>query len=185
LVRETLLRPETERGIRQFFAGLSIKTITLGANTCINNRNPVTDVRVLCTGESCAEFTVSFKLQTACADICQFLEKIEAEREVRVVFTQAALELETQNREALLDRFFRTIDRRIGEAKKEQEIQSIRYLGNTFELNKKTVFKVISDDGEGHLGIEILGNPLPQDLKLSSHGLLDGLYSGSIRQLDG
>ena len=178
-----MLSPDVIRDVHQFFTALSIRTITLGANTCIKNREPVTDVIVQCVSDGGSEYTVSFKLQTICADMFRYLMKIETAQEIKVTFTQAALDMATEERQTLLDRFLRTINHRIRAAKKEQEIQSIKYLGNTFELNKKTVFKVTSDDGEGHLGIEILGNPVSQELKLSSHDLLDGLYSGAIRQL--
>ncbi|MEE8056499.1 MAG: hypothetical protein V3T17_01500 [Pseudomonadales bacterium] len=180
----TAITRETQLNIRQFFRAHSIKALTLGANTCINNRNTVTDVLVLCVSKQGDDYTVAFKLQTDCADICKFLLKIESGPEVRLTFTETALVLEAEEREALVNQFLKSIDIRVKETKKEQEIQSIKYLGNVFELNKKTVFKVISDDGDGHLGIELLGNPLSQALKLSSHGLLDGLYRGIIRQIE-
>ena len=82
-----LARGQNADHIRQFFAELSIKTISLGANTCINNRNPVTDVFVLCLSKQGSEFKVSFKLQTVCADICNYLLKIENAQEVHVAFT--------------------------------------------------------------------------------------------------
>lgn len=178
------LTPEIQINIRQFFRAHNIKALTLGASTCINNRNTVTDVFVLCISQQGDDYTVTFKLQTDCADICNLLIKIESEPHARIAFTDACLDLDVEERETRVKSFLKSIDGRVKEAKKEQEIQSIKFLGNTFELNKKTVFKVISDDGSGHLGIEIAGNSATQDLKLSSHGLLDGLYMGAICQVD-
>lgn len=179
----TALSPETQLNIRQFFRSHAILNVSLSANSCINNRNTVTDVFILCAGAQGDDFTVTFKLQQDCADICESLTRIEIEPVVKVTFTDKAQALEASVREELVNQFLNSVHRRVKEAKKEQEIQSIKYLGNTFELNKKTLFKVISDDGNGHLGIEILGNPPTQALKLSAHGLLDGLYTGHIRQV--
>lgn len=181
---ETSLSPEIRRSIEQFFRAHALKRIDLSPSTDINGRNTVTDVAASCRSQQGGDYSINFKLQADAADISEFLVRMAVTPEVAVVFTEAGLALAAAGRAALLQRFLHSVDRRIREAKKEQEIQSIQYLGNTFELNKQTVFTVISDDGEGHLGIEILGKPPSQPLKLSAHGLLDGLYMGIIRQLE-
>jgi hypothetical protein len=179
-----LIGPSIVNEIDRLLGSLRVKRIRLGENTGINGRHMITDVFVLCESDKGADYNISFKLLSICADISQHISTIEMIPEITVQFTDTALAMSVEEREQLLDRFLSTVGRRIREAKKEQEIQSIQYLGNTFELNKKTVFKVISDDGEGHLGIEILGSPDTGELKLSAHGLLDGLYSGFIRELE-
>ena len=98
---DTALSQDIKHKISELFHSLSVKNITLGANTCINNRRPVTDVFVLCVKEPSSEFTVSFKLQTICADAHEFFSTIEAVPDVRVVFRQAALDLNSEERAAL------------------------------------------------------------------------------------
>lgn len=175
---------------RQLFKQHTIKRLDIGVTTGIDKTKVVSDIKVLCTSEAGVDYTVFFKLQEQCADICRYLQSTVFDPSaddggILFELTEAAQQLDADELEQHLNRFFNFIDPRVKEAKKEQEIQSIEFVGNTFILNNRTVFKVLSDDGEGHLTIDILkGNQAIQDLKLSSHGLLDGLYVGAIKQVE-
>ena len=80
--------------------------------------------------------------------------------------------------------FIEIIRDRVKSAQKEQSVQNITYVGNTFILNNSTKFKVLSDEGEGRLKIEVLTKDKPLDALLTASGLLDGLYLGSIKLID-
>ena len=128
-----------------------------------------------------SQFTVSFKLQGKDSDIGLYLNEINTVEGLTLDFKKEAGSLTQQTLESYLEQFINVVSTRLTEAKKEQEIQSIVFVGNRFSLNNQTTFKVLSDDGEGRLAIELEGDSNHEDLKLSSHGLMDGLYMGSIK----
>lgn len=66
---------------------------------------------------------------------------------------------------------------------KEQSILHIQPVGKTFLLMDKTRFDVLADDGEGQLSIRIYREGEVSEAGLAANDLLDGLYSGIIREV--
>ncbi|MFT7460337.1 MAG: hypothetical protein ACI909_003025 [Planctomycetota bacterium] len=130
------------------------------------------------------DYSVEFKLQQECADISQYLKVINTEPEFTVELSQLSDNTDTDVLNNKLQIFIELIRDRIKSAQKEQTVQNISYVGNTFILNNSTKFKVLSDEGDGRLNIEILTKDLPLDALLTASGLLDGLYLGSIKLLE-
>ena len=129
------------------------------------------------------EYKVEFKLTEKYIDIVDLLTSIRI-YPIAVTLGEKAADMDRGMLELTLRSFFKFITPRMDKAKQEEEIQSIPFVDNTFVLNKKTTFKVLADDGEGRLTIEIIGKShhTAEELMLSSHGLMDGLYSGMIKE---
>lgn len=112
------------------------------------------------------------------------MKNITAKPTLSLELTDDGSELDEEQLDKLVQKFLKLIKTRVEKAKQEQDVQSIRFVGNTFVLNKSTTFKVLSDDGDGRLNIEILGGDGLQDVMMSAHGLLDGLYTGFIELVE-
>lgn len=182
------LSTQTESMLAQFLSGYGIQSIEIEKNVNFNNDREVSDIILNSTNEVNGvdeDYRVSFKLQEEGADTHQFLSGIKATPSLAVELTDQGRELEAEEQERRLKQFLSLIKTRVEKAKQEQEVQSIKFVGNTFILNKSTTFKVLADDGEGKLDIEILSGEGLQEAMLSAHGLLDGLYTGFIELVEG
>lgn len=187
------LPADTQLAIRHFFKQYHVISIEVMASSGICEQTPVADILVMCErepGEADSRYQVNFKLQQQAAEIAQYLLCIETGPPARVWlrpehplvwWRDSASKLSQQASGQLLKDFINNITIRIKEAKREQSIQSIQFVGNHFVLNNTTVFKVLSDDGNGRLSIDIQGDGGEQSLLLSAHGLMDGLYMGAIK----
>jgi hypothetical protein len=129
------------------------------------------------------EYKVEFKLTEQYVDLVDLLTSIRV-NPTTITLGDNPKELDQGMLELTLRSFFKFIVPRMDKAKQEEEIQSIPFVDNTFILNKRTTFKVLTNDGEGRLTIEIIGKShyTADELSLSSHGLMDGLYSGMIKE---
>lgn len=126
-------------------------------------------------------YQVSFKLLNAGSDSHRYLDAIEKRSGAFTLqLTEIGRELGpdaiADKVRALLD----AIEDRVAKVHREQSIMGIQPVGETFLLNNKTRFKVISDDGEGHLRIELLDRDGDNTASLLANDLLDGLYVGLI-----
>ena len=177
----------TESLLMKFLERYGIESIDIEKNVNFRNDREISEVvltnslQVNCVTET---YLVRFKLQEEGADTCQYLVRMIAKPQFKIEFTEQARTIATDELEKRLLNFLALIKTRVEKAKQEQEVQSIRFVGNTFMLNKSTTFRVLADDGEGRLDIEILGGDGLQELMFSAHGLLDGLYTGFIELVE-
>ncbi len=175
-------------GFNLFIKKYNVKKISTQLGFGVDQSKQITDLQVNCLNDPqnpSSQYTVSFKLQGKDSDIGLYLNEINTVEGLTLDFKKEAESLTQQMLESYLEQFINVVSVRLTEAKKEQEIQSIVFVGNRFSLNNQTIFKVLSDDGDGKLAIEIEGETTAEDLKLSSHGLMDGLYMGSIKLVNG
>jgi hypothetical protein len=121
-----------------------------------------------------AGYKVQFKLQGAQALLGEKLSQLQGDG---TVTTLAGVD--TTSLEADLENFFKSIAGRLQRILHEEDVQNIEYLGNTFELNGKTVFDVVADE-DGRLTISMHRGAERQEAMLLASSLLDGLYDGSI-----
>lgn len=181
----TKLGENTQRIITDFIDEYTILSLDVEKSIDLN-QNVISHLTFNCFHEGdreSHEYKVEFKLTEQYVDIVDILTSIRI-NPVTVSLTDKAFEMDQAMMELTLRSFFKFIAPRMDKAKQEEEIQSIPFVDNTFVLNKKTTFKVLADDGEGRLTIEIIGQShhSADELMLSSHGLMDGLYSGMIKE---
>ena len=179
------LSEETQKSITEFVKKFEVKSITTEKNNGILAGHEVTDLVLFCGKEvdgKPAEYKVHFKLAEQYNDINQYLASLTSKPELSLTLGEKLDELSSGRVDLTLRGFLKFIHLRMIKAKQEEEIQCIPFVGNTFVLNGVTVFKVLSDDGEGKLTIDIIDNPKSQELMLSAHGLMDGLYTGFIKE---
>ena len=112
------------------------------------------------------------------------MKSISVDPQTKVELSNEAKGLEVDFINQQICDFLKNITERVKSARKEEKVQNIKYVGNTFILNNATVFKVLSDEGEGRLNIEVLSEVQPMDAVLTASGMLDGLYLGSIRLVE-
>lgn len=175
----------TESVLKDFFTRFDVRSIEINKNLNFNSDREVSDVQVNSRHEvegQSRDYCISFKLQDQGADLHRYIRSIEAD--ALVGFTDQGDELQPEEKNRLVQHFIGLIKGRVEKAKQEQDVQSIRFVGNTFILNKSTTFKVLSDDGDGRLNIEIISGEGLQEALLSAHGLLDGLYTGFIELVE-
>lgn len=187
MTNATSLNALTESMVSKFLAANALQSISVAPNVNFNGGRQISDVILLGTQEVEGveeDYRVSFKLQDEGADLCQYLKDITAQPALSVELTDEGSELDEDQVDKMVQKFLKLIKSRVEKAKQEQDVQSIRFVGNTFVLNKSTTFKVLSDDGDGRLNIEIIGGDGLQDVMMSAHGLLDGLYTGFIELVE-
>jgi hypothetical protein len=164
-----------------FMRSSALSQINISPNVSITGQ-ALSDVTLSCISDKHGDYQVSFKLVDQCADIACFLSQVTSESTITVQLTKLGQQSDEATLKTVFNQFINIIKPRIKEAKKEQDIQSIIFVGNTFVLNNTTTFDVLTDDGEGRLTINIHGDNKQDNLNLSSHGLLDGLYLGIIKE---
>lgn len=121
-----------------------------------------------------AGYVVQFKLQGQEARLGSKLSRLKADGTVIAKASAGSAALENE-----LEEFFKSIEGRLRRIRHEEDVQKIKYLGNTFSLNGKTVFDVISNEN-GKLTIEIHKGHERKKAMLLASSLLDGLYDGSV-----
>lgn len=185
--QSTRLSALTESLLTKFLERYGIQSIDIKKNLNFSNDREISEVvlkNCLEVNGATEDYLVNFKLQEEGADTVQYLRRIIAKPDLVIELTEQGHEMEVAELEKRLQNFLSLIKTRVEKAKQEQEVQSIRFVGNTFVLNKSTTFRVLADDGEGRLDIEILGGDGLQELMFSAHGLLDGLYTGFIELVE-
>lgn len=181
------LSEKTRSLTSDFFRRFEIRSMTIKKGLGITNNTEISDITLLFIKEQenqSLDYSVQFKLQKECADISQYIESINTEPEFYIGLTQQSGKISADLLNDKLQTFINIIRDRVKSAQKEQKVQNISYVGNTFILNNSTKFKVLSDEGEGQLNIEVLTLDLPLDAKLTASGLLDGLYLGFIKLVE-
>ena len=180
------INKNTEELLSRFFRRYDIRSLEVRKGLGITNLTEISDITMhLVKDRSNPEedYLVEFKLQRECADIHLYLESIQTEPAFDIKLAAVDESLAQALDEQLLA-FIELIRERVKSALKEQQVQNITYVGNTFILNNSTRFKVLSDEGEGRLNIEVLTKDKPLDAMLTASGLLDGLYLGSIKLVE-
>ena len=170
-----------------FFTQFKIRSMKIDKGLGVTNSIEISDINfqfIEDRADESLDYSVEFKLQQESADICQYLKAIITEPEFSVELTSLSNRTDAEILNNKLQTFIELIRERIKSAQKEQIVQNISYVGNTFILNNSTKFKVLSDEGEGRLNIEILTKDQPLDALLTASGLLDGLYLGSIKLIE-
>lgn len=170
-----------------FFRRFGIRSVTIKKGLGITKNIEISDINLLFVEErehQNPDYSVQFKLQKECADISQYLVSINTEPEFSIELSKQSEKINAELLNDKLQAFIGIIGDRVKSAQKEQKVQNISYVGNTFILNNSTKFKVLSDEGEGRLNIEVLTKDLPLDAKLTASGLLDGLYLGFIKLVE-
>jgi hypothetical protein len=179
------LDDSTQAAIRHFVNQFDVKSLETAENCGIRPGHEVTDLVLYCGKEidgKPEQYKVQFKLAEEHNTVNRYLLKLEAEPELTIKLGDKPDELASGMMDIELRNFFRFITARMIKAKQEEDIQSIPFVGNTFVLNRVTTFKVLSDDGDGRLTIQVLKSDREQELMLSAHGLMDGLYTGFIKE---
>ncbi|NKB37137.1 MAG: hypothetical protein GKR93_08180 [Gammaproteobacteria bacterium] len=181
---EVKLDEETTEVISRFFRRYEIRSLAVSKGLGITNQTEISDITMHLINDAAkpeSDYLVEFKLQRECADIHHYLKSIQSEPTFSIELDSALSKKESQSIKEKLNSFVDLIRERVKSALKEQQVQNITYVGNTFILNNSTKFKVLSDEGEGRLNIEVLTKDKPLDALLTASGLLDGLYLGSIK----
>ncbi len=178
-IRELQLRAS------KLFADYSLRSLSLSRGTDISGQE-VSDVEIrLATDidDPGSDHRVSFKVLDRGADSHRYISSVVVQPRLELSLTDEGRRLSTEDVSAKALRFIDSIDTRVAKIHQEQSILSTQPVGKTFELNHKTRFTVLADDGAGHLTISIQGKDGEQQAKLAANDLLDGLYAGFIVQL--
>jgi len=185
--KKTPISKKTMSLMSDFFTQFKIRSMKIDKGLGVTNSIEISDINfqfIEDRADESLDYSVEFKLQQESADICQCLKAIITEPEFSVELTSLSNRTGAEILNNKLQTFIELIRERIKSVQKEQIVQNISYVGNTFILNNSTKFKVLSDEGEGRLNIEILTKDLPLDALLTASGLLDGLYLGSIKLIE-
>ena len=178
----------SESLISSFFDTYEIRTLAIVEATSLDKKT-ISEVQILFihdAKEGERDYSVKFKLLEECIDIYEYIKTFDTKTDVSVELNEKGKELSQEELDELIKTFFDTITTRVKKIRKEESVQAITYVGNTFTLYNTTTFKVLSDDGEGRLEIEILSKDKSmQEAGMTSHSLLDGLYSGAIQLVEG
>ncbi len=184
---DVMLNEQTISLTTNYLSRNEIRSITVKRGSGITKSTEISNIDIIFIKDKndiSLDYSVKFKLQTDCADIFHYVIAINTSPVFNIELTEEskAISADIVNEKVLS--LIDIIRDRVKSAQKEQKVQNISYVGNTFVLNNSTKFKVLSDDGEGRLNIEILTRDLPMDALLTASGLLDGLYLGSIKLAD-
>jgi len=139
-------------------------------------------------GSGSDQYQVAFKLlaqagDDGAADSHLFLRSIGAPPACKLELTPAGQSLSAKQLELRIDQLISALSTRVAKIHKEQSILHIQPVGKTFLLMDKTRFDVLADDGEGQLNIRIYREGEVNEAGLAANDLLDGLYSGIIKEV--
>jgi hypothetical protein len=166
-----------------FFEDYRIRSIGISIGADIHN-DVVSQVEINFFRDAdndAAGYVVSFKLLDKASDAHRYLRGIGGQlSDFRVQLTEETQGMGSNAIAGKVRDFIATIKERVEKIHKEQSILGTRPVGKIFVLNNKTRFKVLADDGEGQLSIEIMGKKGGREAKLAANDLLDGLYVGLI-----
>ncbi len=171
--------------VRGFFEAYRIWSIGITAGADIR-KDVISQVEISFTrdADNDAEgYVVSFKLLDRASDAHRYLHGIGGPPSaIRLQLTQDARGLGNKTIAGKVRDFIAAIEKRVEKIHKEQSILGIQPVGRIFILNHKTRFKVVAEDGEGQLSIELLDKEIGRAAKLGANDLLDGLYVGLIAE---
>ena len=182
--KPAVLNKRTQLLAADFLQRFEIRSITIAKGVGITKSAEISDISIFLIkqqDDKNLDYCVEFKLQNEGADICQYLVAVTTIPEFSITLTQQCQDMCKDIVNDKICGFVDIIRERVKSTLKEQKVQDITFVGNTFILNNSTKFKVLSDEGEGRLNIEVLTKDLPLDAKLTASGLLDSLYLGSIK----
>jgi hypothetical protein len=180
----TILNAKTTSLIADFLKRYEIRSMHIDRGLGITNSTEISNINIMfikVEADESLDYSVQFKLQSCCADSFQYLKSIKAGAEPGIELNSRLTTKDSETVNYKLQSFIDLIRERVISAQKEEKVQNISYVGNIFILNNSTKFKVLSDEGEGRLNIELLSTDKPLDAMLTASGLLDGLYLGSIK----
>ena len=161
-----------------------IRSIWIKRGVGITKNREISDIDIIFIkdkNDQSQDYSVKFKLQTECSDICRYIKSIVTTPSFAIEPAEDREKIQFEQLNMKILSLIEVILERVKSAQKEQKVQNISYIGNTFVLNNSIKFKALSDDGDGRLNIEVLTKDLPMDALLTASGLLDGLYLGSIK----
>ncbi len=171
--------------LRGFFEDYRIQSIGISAGADIRN-DLISQVEINFLGDAdnqAAGYVVSFKLLDKASDTHRYLRGIGGPLSaIRVQPTQDSRGMGNNEIVGKVHDFIAAIKKRVEKIHKEQSILGIQPVGRIFILNHKTRFKVVAEDGEGQLSIELLDKEGGRTAKLGANDLLDGLYVGLIAE---
>ncbi len=177
------LDPATQALVRGFFENYRIRSIGISTGVDIRN-DEISQVEINFLSDAdidAAGYVVSFKLLDKASDAHQYLRGIGGQlSDIRVKLTDETRGMGSNAIAGKVRDFIAAIRERVGKIHKEQSILGTRPVGKIFVLNNKTRFKVLADDGEGQLSIEIMDTEGGREARLGANDLLDGLYVGLI-----
>jgi len=177
------LDPATDALLCGFFEDYRIRSIGISIGADIRN-DVVSLVEINFFRDAdndAAGYVVSFKLLDKASDAHQYLRGIGGPlADIRVQLTEEAQGMGSNAIAGKVRDFIAAIKERVEKIHKEQSILGTQPVGKFFVLNNKTRFKVLADDGEGQLSIEIMDKEGGREARLGANDLLDGLYVGLI-----
>jgi len=180
--------------LEHFFEQYRLDSLRITPDTDIGGK-PVSlvDIRfVPAQGSGSDHYQVAFKLleqagKSGAADSHLFLRAIGAPPACTLELTPAGHSLSAEQLQQRVDQLIAAISTRVAKIHKEQSILHIQPVGKSFLLMDKTRFDVLADDGEGQLSIRIYRdggiNDRGNEAGLAANDLLDGLYSGIIKEI--
>ena len=179
------LDPASHALMRGFFEDYRIRSIGISTGVDIRN-DEISQVEINFLSDAdndSAGYVVSFKLLDKASDAHRYLRGIGGPLSaIRLQLTQEGRGLGNKTIAGKVRNFIAAIENRVKKIHKEQSILGIQPVGRIFILNHKTRFKVVAEDGEGQLSIELLGKEGGRAAKLGANDLLDGLYVGLISE---
>jgi len=181
--------------LEHFFEQYRLDSLRITPDTDIGGK-PVSlvDIHFIpAQGSGSDQYQVAFKLldqagkdgagDEGAADSHLFLRAIGRPPECRLELTTAGQSLGGEQLQERIDRLISALSTRVAKIHKEQSILHIQPVGKTFLLMDKTRFDVLADDGEGQLSIRIYRDGEVNEAGLAANDLLDGLYSGIIKEV--
>jgi len=175
----------TQASVRGFFETYRIRSIGISVGADIR-KDVISEVEINFYRDAdndAAGYVVSFKLLDKASDAHRYLRGFDGPLStIRVQLTEEA---DGMGQSAIAHKvrdFITAIEKRVEKIHKEQSILGIQPVGRIFILNHKTRFKVVAEDGEGQLSIELLDKESGRAAKLGANDLLDGLYVGLISE---
>ncbi len=177
------LDPATHDLVCGFFEDYRIRSIGISTGVDIRN-DEISQVEINFlsdAGDDAAAYVVSFKLLDKASDAHRYLRGIGGQlSDFRVQLTEETQGMGSNAIAGKVRDFIAAIKERVEKIHKEQSILGTQPVGKIFVLNNKTRFKVLADDGEGQLSIEIMDEDGGREARLGANDLLDGLYVGLI-----
>ena len=171
--------------LANFFDRYRLDWLGITPNTDISGK-PVSLVDIHfkpAAGSATGSYQVAFKLLDQAADTHQYLRAIGAPPDFSLELTANGKSLsETQLRDRIRHLLI-ALEQRVAKIHKEQSILHIKPVGKNFLLMDKTRFEVLADDGQGQLSIRVNRKEGVKEAGLGANDLLDGLYSGIIKEV--
>jgi plasmid maintenance system killer protein len=171
--------------LARFFGQYRLDSLTIAPDTDIRGK-PVSLVEIRfvpAQGSGSERYQVAFKLLDQAADSHLFLHAIGSPPECELELTPAGQSLSAEQLQQRIDQLLAAISTRVAKIHKEQSILHIQPVGKTFLLMDKTRLEVLADDGEGQLSIRVHRDGDINEAGLAANDLLDGLYSGIIKEV--